>query len=77
MRKLVVCNLMSLDGYDDGPGQDVMVMPMAEDPEADAHRWVAELKEQPGRGILTFGSRTLWNDLFDGSDNLVLRYRVA
>jgi dihydrofolate reductase len=193
MRKLVVCNIMSLDGYFDGPGQDVMVMPMdeafdaynaerlraadtlllgattytgfkgfwppmAEDPEArpvlreigrienaidkvvvsdrlteddtdpwrsstrivrraDAHRAVAELKEQPGREILTFGSRTLWNDLlaaglvdelhlmvgpavlgggtplfggrpsgalrladvrrFDGSDNLVLRYRVA
>jgi hypothetical protein len=44
---------------------------------------VAELKEQPGQEILTFGSRTLWNDLladvrrFDGSDNLVLRYRVA
>jgi dihydrofolate reductase len=189
----VVCNIMSLDGYYDGPGQDVMVMPMdeafdaynaerlraadtlllgattytgfkgfwppmAEDPEArpahreigrienaieklvvsdslteddtdpwrsstrivrraDAHRRVAELKEQPGREILTFGSRTLWNDLlaaglvdelhlvvgpvvlgggtpmfgsrpsgalrladvrrFDGSDNLVLRYRVA
>ena len=193
MRKLVVCNIMSLDGDYDGPGQDVMVMPMdeafdaynaerlraadtlllgattytgfkgfwppmAEDPEArpvhqeigrsenaiekvvvsdrlteddtdpwrsstrivrqaDAHRRVAELKEQPGREILTFGSRTLWNDLlaaglvdelhlvvgpvvlgggtpmfgsrpsgalrladvrrFDGSDNLVLRYRVA
>lgn len=193
MRKLVVCNIMSLDGYYDGPGQDVMVMPMdeafdaynagrlraadtlllgattytgfkgfwppmAEDPDArpvhreigrienaiekvvvsdslteddtdpwrsstrivrraDAHQRVAELKEQPGREILTFGSRTLWNDLlaaglvdelhlvvgpvvlgggtpmfgsrpsgalrladvrrFDGSDNLVLRYRVA
>jgi RibD C-terminal domain len=30
MRKLVVCNIMSLDGYSDGPGQDVMVMPMDE-----------------------------------------------
>jgi hypothetical protein len=30
MRKLVVCNIMSLDGYYDGPGQDVMVMPMDE-----------------------------------------------
>jgi riboflavin biosynthesis pyrimidine reductase len=83
---------------------------------ADAHEQVAELKRQPGREILTFASRTLWNDLlasglvdelhlivgaavvgggtpifgsrppgglrlvdtrrFDGSDNLVLRYRV-
>jgi dihydrofolate reductase len=139
MRKLVVCNLMSLDGYYDGPGQDVMVMPMdeafdaynaerlraagtllagattylgfkefwppmADDPDArpvlreigrlqnaidhvvvsdtitedqtdpwrsttrivrrdDAHRRVAELKQEPGREILVFGSRTLWNDL--------------
>ncbi|HSK37311.1 MAG TPA: hypothetical protein VLA80_11295, partial [Actinomycetota bacterium] len=30
MRKLVVANIMSLDGYDDGPGGDVMVMPMDE-----------------------------------------------
>lgn len=193
MRKLVVANIMSLDGYYDGPGENVMVMPMdeafdaynaerlraadtlllgartylgfkgfwppmADDPEArpvhqeigrlenaidkvvvsdtiteddtdpwrsttrivrraDAHRQVAELKCQPGREILTFGSRTLWNDLlahdlvdelhlflgaavigggtpmfgakppgrlrlaevrrFDGSDNLVVRYRLG
>lgn len=30
MRKLVVSNIMSLDGYYDGPGGDVMVMPMDE-----------------------------------------------
>jgi dihydrofolate reductase len=139
MPKLVVCNIMSLDGYYDGPGKDVMVMPMdeafdaynaerlraagtllsgattyqgfkgfwpamADDPDArpvlreigrlqnavdhvvvsdtitedetdpwrsttrvvrraDAHRRVAELKDGPGREILVFGSRTLWNDL--------------
>ena len=139
MRKLVVCNIMSLDGFYDGPGQDVMVMPMdeafdaynaerlraadtlllganayrgfkefwppmADNPDApavhqeigrlenavdkvvvsdtvtedetdpwrdttrivrraDAHRRVAELKQEPGREILVFGSRTLWNDL--------------
>jgi dihydrofolate reductase len=139
MRKLIVSNIMSLDGYYDGPGQDVMVMPMDEafdaynaerlraagtlllganayrgfkgfwppmaenadarpvlreigrlqnaidkvvvsdsvtedetDPwrsttrivrRADAHRRVAELKREPGREILVFGSRTLWNDL--------------
>jgi hypothetical protein len=28
MRKLVVCNIMSLDGYDEGPGNNVMVLPM-------------------------------------------------
>lgn len=139
MRKLVVSNIMSLDGYYDGPGQDVMVMPMddafnaynaerlraadtlllganayrgfkgfwpplADDPDAppvlreigrldnaiekvvvsdsltedetdpwrattrivrraDAHQRVAVLKQEPGREILVFGSRTLWNDL--------------
>ena len=27
MRKLVVCNIVSLDGFYSGPGGDVMVMP--------------------------------------------------
>lgn len=30
---------------------------------AEAHRQIAELKQGPGRDILMFGSRTLWNDL--------------
>ncbi len=30
---------------------------------AGAHEQIAELKGQPGRDILVFGSRTLWNDL--------------
>lgn len=149
MRKLIVCNIMSLDGYFEGPGGNVMALPMdgffdehnlerlraadtlllgattytglkgywpavAVNPEvspavaanlavADIHRetgqrnneihkvvvsdsltadattpWtdtttivrradapqaVAELKDQPGKDILTFGSRTLWNEL--------------
>jgi dihydrofolate reductase len=149
MRNLVVNNIMSLDGYFEGPGKNVMVLPMdgffdehnlervrsadtlllgattytqaksywpavADDPSvspavvadpsvADLHRetgrrlneypklvasdslgpadtapWtdtttivrradlqrvVAELKHQDGADILTFGSRTLWNDL--------------
>jgi dihydrofolate reductase len=149
MRKLIVCNIMSLDGYFEGPGGNVMVLPMdgffdehnlerlraadtlllgartypglkgfwpavAADPtvspavaanpgladvhretgqrnneiqkvvvsdsltaddtapwtdtttivrRVDAHQAVAELKAQPGREILMFGSRTLWNDL--------------
>jgi dihydrofolate reductase len=149
MRKLIVSNIMSLDGYFEGPGQDVMALPMdwffdeynlerlrdagtlllgattysglkgywpgvAANPEvspavaanpdvADIHRetgqrnneiqkvvvsdsltvddtppWtetttivrrgearqaVAELKDRSGKDILTFGSRTLWNDL--------------
>lgn len=30
MRKLIVCNIMSLDGYYTGLGNNVMVMPMDE-----------------------------------------------
>ncbi|MGW0698029.1 dihydrofolate reductase family protein [Streptomyces sp. NPDC002867] len=139
MRKLIVCNIISLDGYFEGPGGDVMAMPfdhgfseynaerlraadtlllgrtsyegfrsywpaVADDPEApplereisrrnneidkmvvsdtltpdpaapwhdntrvvaraEAHDRIAELKKGPGRDILVFGSRTLWNDL--------------
>jgi dihydrofolate reductase len=149
MRKLIVSNIMSLDGYFEGPGGDVLALPMdgffdehnlerlqAADilllgaktynglkgywpavainpeaspavaanpdvaeihretglrnneiqkvvvsdslteevtepwtetttilPRADARRMVAELKEQPGKDVLSFGSRTLWNEL--------------
>jgi hypothetical protein len=27
MRKLIVCNIVSLDGYYEGPGGDVMALP--------------------------------------------------
>src|SRR6266498_5499182 len=30
MRKLIVCNIMSLDGYYTGPGGNIMVMPLDE-----------------------------------------------
>ena len=149
MRRLIVANIMSLDGYVEGPGGNVMALPMdaffdehnlerlraadtlllgartylglkgywpavaanpevspavAANPEvadlhretgerthqvhkvvvsdslstddtapwtgtttivrrAAAHRTVAELKDQPGKDLLVFGSRTLWNDL--------------
>jgi dihydrofolate reductase len=145
MRKLIVSNAMSLDGYYEGPGKNVMALfdyrwdypedesfdaynaerlraadtlllgrvsyegfkgfwpPVADDPNAtpiqreisrlnkaidkvvisdsltseetapwhntriigraEAHEQIAELKRQPGRDILVFGSRTLWNDL--------------
>jgi dihydrofolate reductase len=32
---------------------------------ADTHEQIGELKRQPGKDILVFGSRTLWNDLLD------------
>lgn len=140
MRKVIVCNIMSLDGYYAGPGDNVMALPMdpsfdaynaerlraadtlllgrnsyegfkgfwpsvADDPNpqwtpthreisrldnaidkvvvsdtltpdktapwhntriirrAAAHEQIAELKRQPGKDILIFGSHTLWNDL--------------
>jgi dihydrofolate reductase len=152
MRKLIVSNIMSLDGYYEGPGKDVMALfdyrreaypmdesfdaynaerlrasdilllgrttytgfkdywpPVADDPNAmptvreisrlnnainkvvisdsltsketdpwkntriisraDAHRQIAQIKRRPGKDILVFGSRTLWNDLL--AHNLV------
>src|SRR5918994_3333900 len=145
MRKLIVSNMMSLDGFYEGPGKNVMVLfdyrwdyptdesfdaynaerlraadtlllgrvsydgfkgfwpTVADDPDAtpiqreisrlnnvidravisdtltsvetnpwhntriisraDAHEQIAELKGQPGKEILVFGSHTLWNDL--------------
>ena len=145
MRKLIVSNMMSVDGYYEGPGKNVMALfdyrwdyptdesfdaynaerlraadtlllgrtsydgfkgfwpSVADDPNAtalqreisrlnnaidkvvisdsmtseetnpwhntriigraEAHEQLAELKSQPGKEILVFGSRTLWNDL--------------
>jgi dihydrofolate reductase len=149
MRKLIVSNIMSLDGYYEGPGKNVMTLfdyrrdvyptdesfdaynaerlreadtlllgrvtydgfkgfwpSVADDPDAtpiqweisrlnnaidkvvisdsltpeqtkpweqntriigraDTHEQIGELKRQPGKDILVFGSRTLWNDLLD------------
>jgi hypothetical protein len=30
MRKLIVCNIVSLDGYYTGPGNDIMALPLDE-----------------------------------------------
>ncbi|MDF5751758.1 dihydrofolate reductase family protein [Spongiactinospora sp. TRM90649] len=140
MRKLIVCNIVTVDGYGAGPGDDVMAMPFDEgfdvynaerlraadtlllgrttfegfleywpsrcdDPgvppvereisrlnnaiekvvlsdtltadrtgpwtkteivrRADAHHRVAELKREPGRDIVVFGSHLMWNGLLD------------
>jgi dihydrofolate reductase len=152
VRKLIVSNMMSVDGYYEGPGKNVMALfdyrrevyptdesfdaynaerlraadtlllgrvsydgfksfwpSVADDPDAtpiqreiswlnnaidkvvisdtltseetapwqntriigrvDAHEQIAELKTRPGKDILVFGSRTLWNDLL--ANNLV------
>ncbi|MEU4512306.1 dihydrofolate reductase family protein [Nonomuraea wenchangensis] len=111
MRKFVVSDSLTED--DTAPWTDTTTIVRR----ADAHQVVAELKDQPGKDILMFGSRTLWNDLLvaglvdelyimvgpavlregtpafstgpvpplqlvdtrrrDGSDNVLLRYKVA
>jgi dihydrofolate reductase len=58
MRKLIVTNLMSLDGYYEGPGGDVMALPMD-------HRFDAHNAERLGAaGTVVLGRRTY--ELFKG-----------
>ena len=57
MEKVVVSD--SLTGADLGPWADRTRIVRR----TDAHDAVAELKRAPGRDILVFGSRVLWNDL--------------
>ncbi|GAA1722250.1 dihydrofolate reductase family protein [Nonomuraea bangladeshensis] len=111
MRKIVVSDSLTED--DTAPWTDTTTIVRR----ADAHEVVAELKDQPGKDFLMFGSRTLWNDLLvaglvdelyimvgpavlregtpafstgpvpplqlvdtrrrDGSDNVLLHYKVA
>jgi dihydrofolate reductase len=55
-RKIVVSDSLTADEVA-GWGETQVVR------RADAHRAVAELKQEDGADILTFGSMTLWNDL--------------
>jgi len=57
IQKVVVSD--SLTGDDTKPWTDTTTIV----PRADAHQFVAGLKDRPGGDILIFGSRTLWNDL--------------
>jgi dihydrofolate reductase len=57
LRKVVVSDSLTED--DTAPWTDTTTIVRR----ADAHKVVAELKDQPGKDILMFGSRTLWNDL--------------
>jgi dihydrofolate reductase len=57
MQKVVVSD--SLTEQDTAPWADTTTIVRR----ADAHKVVAELKDRPGKDILMFGSRTLWNDL--------------
>jgi dihydrofolate reductase len=55
--KLVISD--SLDGRPPGPWRDTSEVVRR----AAAHAHIAALKQRPGKDILMFGSRTLWNDL--------------
>jgi dihydrofolate reductase len=57
IQKVVVSDSLTKD--DTAPWTDTTTMVRR----ADAHQAVAELKDGPGKDILMFGSRTLWNDL--------------
>ena len=57
IRKVVVSD--SLTAGDTAPWTDTTTIVGR----ADAPRVVTALKNQPGKDILMFGSRTLWNDL--------------
>jgi dihydrofolate reductase len=57
IQKVVVSD--SLTGEDTSPWTDTTTIV----PKAEAHGAIAALKHQPGKDILMFGSRTLWNDL--------------
>lgn len=53
MRKLIVCNIVSLDGYYEGPGGDVMALPFDEAfDEYNAKR----LRAAAARGTRSMGS---------------------
>jgi dihydrofolate reductase len=54
--KVVISN--SLTSEETAPWHNTRIISRA-----DAHEQIAELKHQPGKDILVFGSRTLWNDL--------------
>lgn len=56
MPKVVVSDKLTAEEL--GPWENTRIINLA-----DAHRELAALKEQPGRDIFIYGSRTLWNDL--------------
>lgn len=56
MQKVVVSDKLTPEEF--GPWHNTRIVKLA-----DAHKELAALKEQPGRDILIYGSRALWNDL--------------
>jgi hypothetical protein len=66
MGKLIVCNILSLDGFFSGPGGDVMVMPFDNGSEG-----VRAFEIRPPGKLRLLDTRT-----FDGSSLLMVRYAV-
>lgn len=56
MQKVVVSDKLTTEEL--APWENTRIIKLA-----DAHKEIAALKEQPGRDILIYGSRMLWNDL--------------
>jgi dihydrofolate reductase len=56
MQKVVVSDKLTTEEL--APWENTRIIKLA-----DAHKELAALKEQSGRDILIYGSRTLWNDL--------------
>ena len=56
MQKVVVSDKLTTEEL--APWENTRIIKLV-----DAHKELAALKEQPGRDILIYGSRTLWNDL--------------
>jgi hypothetical protein len=91
MRKLIVSNIMSLDGYFEGPGRDVMALPMDgffDEQNLERLRAADTLLLGAAtytglKGTPTFDAgsvhplRLLSTRRQDGSDNLLLRYEVV
>ncbi len=77
MRKLIVCNIVSLDGYYSGPGDDVMVMPFDRGfSEYNAERLRAADTVLLGRKSFE-GFRSYWPSIADNPDEEPLEREIS
>jgi dihydrofolate reductase len=77
MRKLIVCNIVSLDGYYEGPGKDVMALPM--DPSFDAYnaeRLRAASTLLLGRTSYE-GFKSYWPPVVDNPDERPVMHEIS
>jgi dihydrofolate reductase len=77
MRKLIVCNIISLDGYYEGPGGDVMAMPFDEGFDAyNAERLRAADTLLLGRKSYE-GFRSYWPSIADDADRPAVEREIS